>query len=270
MMKMCFTLRILFLILFNEGVFSNTNVRFDKLENSKLRSLSNEGFDNLNQTYFSLNEKILKLQRRVDTMEELTGVDDKCNCNQSEFKRSTSNELKDLLKTLSGFENEIRLLENEQEEFGRLLDERDNTENIPTPTRRPRDCDDGWTTSPEKCYYYSEDKTNWETAKDRCEAMGANLVEMKTDEEALYVMENLPSRIGSSDLFYTGREQIDDASWVFVSGEAVDTAKRTWARGEPNGVRSQRCGCTQSRENFQMHDCYCSGYSVLYICEIVR
>ncbi|XP_069106989.1 perlucin-like protein [Argopecten irradians] len=141
----------------------------------------------------------------------------------------------------------------------------------PTPTPRSRDCDDGWTSSLGKCYYYSEDKTNWINAKDSCETKGANLVEMKTDEEALYVMENLPSCIGPNDLVYTGRKVNDVGRWVFgSSGDAIDRAKRSWAMFEPNREGVQNCGCTKSNGFFRMRDCHCIGFSLYYICEIMR
>ncbi|XP_069106629.1 macrophage mannose receptor 1-like [Argopecten irradians] len=412
MTKMWLTLSILVLILCNERVFPDTT---PQLIESNGSGLSNEGFGHLNETYFNLNDKMLQLQRRIDTMEELTGVDDQGDCNQSEFTRSTSNELKDLSKTLSGFENEIRLLGNEQEEFDRILDAfgniavlacdegwirspegeicyfvsayREKTDwataiercalkgarlvelrtnsqaqflmqnlpnrvfpndiiytgrkrndddiwvflsdgfpvlltdrmwgsgepdggyqtcgctkktadfrmldcfctdtamlyyicekepsieiNIPTPIPRPRDCEDRWTSSRDKCYYYSTwfEKTTWRIARVRCDAMGATLVEMKTDEEALFVMDNLPSRIGATEFIYTGRH-IDDGEWLFsTSGERVDTAKRSWANGQPNGGGIKKCGCTRSTDNFGMRDCYCTDLIGYYICEQIR
>ncbi|XP_033726559.1 perlucin-like protein [Pecten maximus] len=211
----------------------------------------------------------------------MTDVDNQCECYKEavlEFKRSISNELKGISKILSGFENDLRILENEQEDLRLTLDGGDidastTTMTTPEPTTQPRNCDDGWITSPEKCYYVSTyfEITEWATAISRCKSKGSILVEIKTDEESQFIMENLPSRVGGTDLVYTGRQRNDANIWVFVSNdEKVDTSVRSWARGEPNGGSSQECGCTQKSDDFLMHDCFCTGYSLYYICEIGR
>ncbi|XP_069106208.1 lactose-binding lectin l-2-like [Argopecten irradians] len=142
------------------------------------------------------------------------------------------------------------------------------------PTPPPRDCDSDWVPSREKCYYYStiDEKTTWATAQSRCQAKGGNLAEIKTDEEGIFVKNNIPSHIGARDILYTGRKMNDEGYWVFASSsERVDTTKRSWAKNEPSGRgHSQECGCTQFVGNLLMHDCYCTGYSVHFICEMIR
>ncbi|XP_033726556.1 uncharacterized protein LOC117316155 isoform X1 [Pecten maximus] len=148
-----------------------------------------------------------------------------------------------------------------------------STMTTPEPTTEPRNCYDGWITSPDKCYYVStySEKTEWATAISRCKSKGAILVEIKTDEESRFIMENLPSRVGSTDVVYTGRIRNDANIWVFVSNaEKVDATVRSWARGEPNGGSNQECGCTRTSDDFLMHDCFCTRNSLFYICEIER
>ncbi|XP_033726558.1 low affinity immunoglobulin epsilon Fc receptor-like [Pecten maximus] len=280
-MKNCMYLLLVGVILISkcDEVFLDDKVSVEKSEE---RSLTSEVVGLLNGTYFNLNEKVCQLQRRVDTIERDTDSNIQCECNNTEileFKQSISNELKDFSKFLSGFENEIRLLKNEQTELREILDGGDidaSTTSSPTTsstTTTPRVCDDGWIVSPEKCYYVSSssEKTGWATAVSRCKYKGANLVEIKTDEESRFIMQHLPSRVGNSDIVYTGRERNDANKWVFLSnGENVDTSVRSWAEGEPDNTREQTCGCTRKSDNFMMHDCVCGGFSLFYICEITR
>ncbi|XP_069106162.1 snaclec coagulation factor IX/factor X-binding protein subunit A-like isoform X2 [Argopecten irradians] len=138
-----------------------------------------------------------------------------------------------------------------------------------TTTNAPLECDSGWISSPEKCYHVSSisEKTTWFSAIVRCIDLGARLVEIKTDEEASFIINSLPGYVERTDVFYTGRRMNDNNKWVFLSNdEEVDTSVRTWADGEPEGG-SQRCGCTHS--NFKMSDWYCDS-NRLYICEIKR
>ncbi|XP_021350879.1 perlucin-like protein [Mizuhopecten yessoensis] len=136
----------------------------------------------------------------------------------------------------------------------------------------PSVCDPGWISSPEKCYYVSTtaEKTSLSRAVERCTAKGSNLVEIQTDEEASFILRNMPSGVDNSDIIYTGRKRNDRNDWVFVSNnKLVDTSVRSWGSGEPNGV-SQKCGCTRQSDDLDMLDCYCTGYNLFYICEIVR
>ncbi|XP_069106164.1 lectin BRA-2-like isoform X1 [Argopecten irradians] len=141
-----------------------------------------------------------------------------------------------------------------------------------TTSNGPLECDSGWISSPEKCYYVSSssEKTGWDSAIVRCIDLGAKLVEIKTDEEASSIMNLLPGYVESDELIYTGRRKTDDNKWVFLSNdEEVDTSVRTWGSGQPESG-SQRCGCTLKSDDFNMHDCYCTGFNYFYICEITR
>lgn len=203
-----------------------------------------------------------------------------CGCNTTEiqeFKRLISNEVRDLSKVLSGVENDIRILKKGQAELYEFFDRNGSDANTTpdpttTTTNAPLECDSGWISSPEKCYYVSlsSEKTEWAIARDRCIAINARLAEIKTDEEASFIMNSLPDYVGSNDLFYTGRMRNDNNDWVFLSNnEVVDTFVRTWESGEPDGG-AQRCGCTQKADDFNMHDCFCTEFNLFYICEIMR
>ncbi|XP_033726557.1 uncharacterized protein LOC117316155 isoform X2 [Pecten maximus] len=201
----------------------------------------------------------------------MTDVDNQSECYKEavlEFKRSISNELKGISKILSGFENDLRILENEQEGLRLILDGGDIDVTMSTPTSELV-CEDGWILSPgKKCYYVSttSEKTEWATAINRCRDMGAKLVEFKTDEEAQFVMRNLPERVSTISIVYTGRKSDDAGRWVFLSNdEGVDTSERSWSSGQPDGT--QTCGCTRKSDDFLMLDCFCTGYHLFYICE---
>ncbi|XP_069106992.1 perlucin-like protein [Argopecten irradians] len=142
-----------------------------------------------------------------------------------------------------------------------------------TTTSKSRDCKDGWIESPEKCYYVStrSERAEWATAVRRCELMGADLVEIKTDKEAQFIQRKPPSHVLPSDFVYTGRAMKGSHGWYFLSNsELVDTSVRSWAPGEPDYSEQQICGYTKTGEGFRIHDCVCIGYNLHYICEIRR
>ncbi|XP_021366240.1 killer cell lectin-like receptor subfamily B member 1A isoform X2 [Mizuhopecten yessoensis] len=94
----------------------------------------------------------------------------------------------------------MRILQKEQAQLRELLGGGNSNEGASTTTTTPgpRDCDQGWFSSSEKCYYVSttSEQTNWSMAISRCTAKGAKLVEIQTDKEASFIMRNLPSRVG--------------------------------------------------------------------------
>ncbi|XP_069107090.1 macrophage mannose receptor 1-like [Argopecten irradians] len=244
----------------------------DSVEKYEGKSLATEVVGLLNATYFNINEKVCELQRRVDAIESGTHSGQQCGCNSTEiqeFKRTVSAEINDFSKILSGFENALRTMKKEQAELRAILDGGVTASTTTASTPAP-ECEEGWILSPGgKCYYVSttSEKTEWGTAISRCSSKGAKLVEFRTDEEAQFVMRNLPSRVSTSDIVYTGRKRNDAEVWVFLSDDKpVDTSVRTWSSGEPDGGE-QRCGCTRRSDDFLMMDCLCPGFDLYYICE---
>ncbi|XP_033743565.1 uncharacterized protein LOC117329645 isoform X2 [Pecten maximus] len=222
----------------------------------------------LNRTYIHINGKINQLEIQVHQIEHPN-----CDCNATEVtevKREISSDLRNFSKVLSGFENEIRLLKNDLSDLREMFAGA-STATTTITTVAPRVCEFGWISSQEKCYFFSydSDKREWAPAIDRCTSMGAKLVEVKTDKEAQFLVENYASNIGDYDLVYTGRRRNDEDVWVFLSNdERVDTSVRSWANNEPSG---ETCGCAKKANGFLMQDCVCDGYGGLYfICEIVR
>ncbi|XP_069136828.1 asialoglycoprotein receptor 1-like [Argopecten irradians] len=258
-------------------------VKIGDVKKYEEKSLTNDVVELLNGTYFNLNEKVCQLERRVDAIEGGTDSHHRCGYNATEileFKRAISNEIQDFSKLLSGFENDIRILSKEQSELRDLLGVGNGgvpatMSTTTSTTPESRDCKEGWIESPEKCYYVSSrsERTEWADCVNRCRVMGGHLVEIKTNTEARFIMGNLPRHVGSSDYFYTGRERRGSGrnDWYYLSnGEKIDTSRRSWAHGEPDNTDSQQCGCTKTGDNFDMHDCVCTGHDLYFICEITR
>ncbi|XP_069107085.1 C-type mannose receptor 2-like [Argopecten irradians] len=247
----------------------------DSVEKYEEKSLASEVVGLLNATYFNINEKVCELQRRVDAIEGDSHSGQQCGCNSTEiqeFKRTVSTEINDFSKILSGFENSLRTMKKEQEELRAILVRR-VTGSTTTATTPAPECEEGWILSPGgKCYYVSttSEKTEWATAIRRCSSMGSKLVEFRTNEEAQFVMRNLPPRVTTRDLIYIGRKRNDADVWVFLSDdESVLTSERTWGSGDPDGG-DERCGCTRRSDDFLMMDCLCTGFDLFYICETLR
>ncbi|XP_069136410.1 uncharacterized protein [Argopecten irradians] len=149
------------------------------------------------------------------------------------------------------------------------------TSTTTTVSLTPPQCLPGWITSPQKCYYVSTtaEKTDWNTAKTRCIAMGAKLVEIKTDEEGYFLNRSMPSYIDTSNgsVVYIGFRRNDSHEWVFDSNnEAVNMTVRSWGHDYVSDYEDFLCGCTEKYYDFKMLMCMCTGYNLFYICEIVR
>ncbi|XP_069106734.1 low affinity immunoglobulin epsilon Fc receptor-like [Argopecten irradians] len=242
----------------------------DSMEKYDENSLKSEVVGLLNATYFNINEKVCELQRRVDAIEGGTHSGQQCGCNSTEiqeFKRTVSTEINDFSKILSGFENELRTMKKEQNEIREHLGG-EVISSTTMSTTEALECDKGWILSPGgKCYYVSLEKAQWATAIDQCISKSAKLVEFQTDEEAQFVMRNLPSRITTQHIIYTGRKRNSKNVWVFLSDDRpVDTTRRSWHPDQPDGGQ-QSCGCIGLTYDFLMLDCFCRGYDLYYICE---
>ncbi|XP_033727765.1 uncharacterized protein LOC117317087 [Pecten maximus] len=261
-MKTYWLLTVLVLISVDRKVLSDNNDSAEVYEEN-----SSTVVDLLNRTYIHINKKINQLEIQVDQIEHPN-----CDCNATvvtEVKREISSDLMKFSKLLSGFENEIRLLKNDLSDLREMFAGASTTTTTIT-TVTPRVCEYGWISSPEKCYFFSydSDKREWAPAVDRCKEMGANLVEVKTDKEAQFLVDNFAGNIGPFDWVYTGRRRNDEYVWVFLSNdERVDTSVRSWAYNAPSG---ETCGCAKKANRFLMQDCVCNGYDLYFICEILR
>ena len=61
----------------------------------------------------------------------------------------------------------------------------------PTPTNPQEDCPTGWVDSAEGCYLFQYTKSiTWRAAQDDCESLGGFLAEVKTEEQARFLVRN--------------------------------------------------------------------------------
>ena len=62
----------------------------------------------------------------------------------------------------------------------------------PTPTNPQEDCPTGWVDSAEGCYLFQyTNSITWRAAQDECESLGGFLAEVKTEEQARFLVRNV-------------------------------------------------------------------------------
>ncbi|XP_069106173.1 C-type lectin domain family 4 member M-like [Argopecten irradians] len=264
MMTMYLVFAVLILIFHQKGINADNNGSSEEKDSFTIVDL-------LNVTYIHIDHKIHHLQGDIDLLEQTT-----CKCNDTELSTAKEEiiiELNGFSKPIFGLENEIRLVQKEQAELRDLITAATTTTTVTSTTAAPRACETFWITTPEKCLYFSWDseRSEWAEAVERCRSKGANLVEVKTDEEARILVDNFGSGIRDYDLLYTGRRRNEEGVWVFLSNdEPVDMSLRSWASTEPTGGSLETCGCAKKADGFLMNDCLCDGYDLHFICEILR
>ena len=108
-------------------------------------------------------------------------------------------------------------------------------------------------------YYITEthytmviEKKNWQDARDNCIAMGAHLLEIKSQAENVkawqfhYEIEN----------FWLGGNDIqDEGSWVWGSNQDLVNLKEFWSVGRPTDRPDRNC---LLMTNTGMYDFYCT------------
>ncbi|XP_040203197.1 asialoglycoprotein receptor 1-like isoform X2 [Rana temporaria] len=125
-------------------------------------------------------------------------------------------------------------------------------------------CDVGWRQYAFSCYYLSQYRRTWESAKKDCETRGAHLVVINGEDENRFVgsLSNWQtSWIGLTDV---------DGSWKWVDGTSYDDTPKFWMPGQPdewiNPIHSQGEDCAELHSSGGWNDGHCS-LELVYICE---
>ncbi|XP_033759064.1 perlucin-like protein [Pecten maximus] len=105
-------------------------------------------------------------------------------------------------------------------------------------------CGDGWVYFEDHCYWYSRTATTWQAARDLCQAMDTDLVDVTGFQENRFIkyhMRDIQKREHPAVLryyFLGGTDMDNEGRWVWVrTGQSFGFTN--WASGEPsnsNGV----------------------------------
>ncbi|XP_029979951.1 CD209 antigen-like protein C isoform X2 [Sphaeramia orbicularis] len=123
-------------------------------------------------------------------------------------------------------------------------------------------CVAGWKAFEDSCYWFSNEKRNWEAARQDCRNRGADLVIIKSEDE-----QNFISRFKQD--YWIGLNDLEkEGTWKWVDGSPVTLT--FWAVGQPdNGNNDPQWGeedCAHVTGSGQWNDRSCS-YPFHWICE---
>ncbi|XP_055553922.1 C-type lectin domain family 2 member D-like isoform X2 [Falco biarmicus] len=78
-------------------------------------------------------------------------------------------------------------------------------------------CPDTWLGFQGKCYYFSEDESNWTTSQESCVALGASLASINTMDELVFIKRYK----GEANRWFGLRKEKDE-SWWWTNGTAFN------------------------------------------------
>uniref|UniRef100_A0A8B9T322 C-type lectin domain-containing protein n=1 Tax=Anas platyrhynchos TaxID=8839 RepID=A0A8B9T322_ANAPL len=88
-------------------------------------------------------------------------------------------------------------------------------------------CPDTWIGFQSKCYYFSEDESNWKTSLENCKAMEASLTSIDSQEELDFI-----KRYKGQANHWLGLQEEGNGQWRWTNG----TAFNNWSVPPPVGV----------------------------------
>nr|AAI53394.1 Si:ch211-154o6.6 protein [Danio rerio] len=141
-----------------------------------------------------------------------------------------------------------------QERFSRLCSEYTNLgQACSKSVIKCRPCPEDWMHLSEKCYYFSDDKLDWQHSKESCASMGGHLTILHSHEQH-HTLEAVARNHGGMDYhFWIGLSDTEtEGVWKWVDNTVVNkTYWNEWEK-EPNnhrsgGVHGEDCAVLDSR-----------------------
>ncbi|XP_076847329.1 CD209 antigen-like protein C isoform X1 [Brachyhypopomus gauderio] len=140
-----------------------------------------------------------------------------------------------------------------QERFSRLCSDYTALgQSCSKPVRTCRPCPEGWTHLEGKCYYYSDDKLNWESSRESCTSMGSHLAILHTHKQHDSLADLARSISGMDYHYWIGLSDTEvEGVWKWVDNTRVNqTYWNEWDK-EPNnhqagGVHGEDCAVLES------------------------
>ncbi|XP_040398794.1 C-type lectin domain family 2 member B-like isoform X2 [Cygnus olor] len=87
-------------------------------------------------------------------------------------------------------------------------------------------CPDTWIGFQAKCYYFSENETNWKTSLENCKALEASLTSIDSEEELDFIM-----RYKGEANHWFGLHDDGDGQWRWTNGTAFNNGFEMWGGG---------------------------------------
>ncbi|KAF4103302.1 hepatic lectin [Onychostoma macrolepis] len=160
-----------------------------------------------------------------------------------------------------------------QERFSRLCSEYTTLGNTCSkPVIKCRPCPEDWLHLEGRCYFFSEDKLDWQHSKESCASMGGHLTILHSHQQH-HTLESVARNRGGFDYHYwIGLSDIEtEGVWKWVDNTVVNTTFWSEWDKEPNnhqsgGIHGEDCAVLDSHSK-TWFDVPCD-FSYKRICEM--
>ncbi|XP_038629989.1 C-type lectin domain family 4 member E-like [Scyliorhinus canicula] len=127
-------------------------------------------------------------------------------------------------------------------------------------------CPRGWKAHNQKCYNFSADKRNWNTAKHQCESQNSHLIIINTPEEENSIVEFIKAK--KEDYWIGVTDGAEEGKWKWVDGSTASYLN--WQKDQPDNSQNNEDCVTISEDirdgTFGWNDDNC-GKDYPFICE---
>ncbi|VDI80948.1 Hypothetical predicted protein [Mytilus galloprovincialis] len=126
----------------------------------------------------------------------------------------------------------------------------------------PLQCQNGWFKNENNCYFFSNDKRNWNDAKSICGSYGSMLAEVISSGELDFLK---TKATGYASSFLLGGSDIEkEGDWIWSTSQ-TDITVSDWDVGEPTNSNGEE-HCLQMSSNTKWNDVPCI-HQTRFICE---
>ncbi|XP_066488735.1 C-type lectin domain family 4 member A-like isoform X2 [Tiliqua scincoides] len=96
-------------------------------------------------------------------------------------------------------------------------------------------CKKGWVLNGFRCYYFSQDRTNWNNSRQNCIEMGSDLVVINSEAEQDFLTSHLEALTSQDANFFIGlTDQEGTDQWQWVDKTPFNDNATFWSQGGPS------------------------------------
>uniref|UniRef100_A0A671PE34 Si:ch73-86n18.1 n=1 Tax=Sinocyclocheilus anshuiensis TaxID=1608454 RepID=A0A671PE34_9TELE len=153
-----------------------------------------------------------------------------------------------------------------QERFSRLCSEYTTLgQTCSKPVNKCRPCPEDWLHLEGRCYFFSEDKLDWQHSKDSCVSMGGHLSILHSNQQYLSLWPVARNRGGLDYHYWIGLSDIEtEGVWKWVDNTVVNTMYPN--NHQSGGIHGEDCTVLDSHSK-TWFDVPCD-FNYKHICEM--
>ncbi|KAM3596188.1 uncharacterized protein V6R79_010072 [Siganus canaliculatus] len=113
-------------------------------------------------------------------------------------------------------------------------------------------CPTGWTPQGQKCFLFSEDRSDWISGQYRCLTLGGVMATVRTEDEQVFLWRTAQSRSHGDSYWLGMRSGGGEEGWQWSDGSPVVKGPGFWQR-EPSGTDNRElCGRLTPGDNYRV------------------